>query len=141
MSQCAIDVERSERFKQEFQALQKKYPRTIDDVSDLFRRISENPRGAAKGERHQLGTDQEVYKYDCKCTDLQRGSNKGYRIIALYEPSQNLVTPLAMYLKPANIEDREIAVAMAALKAPSSGPTALARRPGQSSSASPPTAS
>lgn len=63
----------------------------------------------------QIGTDQEVYKYDSKCTNLQRGANKGYRIIALYETDRNLVTPLAMYLKPNDITTKEVLVAIRAL--------------------------
>lgn len=141
MRPCAIDVERSDRFKQEFRDLQQKYPQTIDDVRDLFSRVAQNPRGVAKGQRYPIGkNDQEVYKYDCKCSNLQRGSNKGYRIIALYEPAANLVTPLAMYLKPDDISVKEVVVAIAALKVPSPAPTSLAQPSGQSPSASPPIA-
>src|SRR5262249_55807550 len=126
---CAIDVERSDRFKREFQAFQQKYPHTIDDVTDLFTRIAENARGAAKGQRYPIGTDAEVYKYDCKSTDLKRGSNKAYRIIGLYEPNLNLMTPLAMYLKPDDITVKEVVAAIAALKAPSPSPTSLTPAP------------
>ena len=115
MKLCDIDVERSYRFKREFQELQKKYRRTIDDVKDLFSRVAQNPRGTARG-RIQTGNDQqEVYKYYCKSTDLQRGAREAYRIVALYEPDRNLLTPLAMYLKPADITIQEVVETMKAL--------------------------
>lgn len=141
MNRCVIDVERSDRFKQEFREFQQKYPHTIDDVLQLFSRIADNPRGAAKGQRYPVGTDHEIYKYDCKSTDLKRGSNKAYRIIGLYEPALNVVTPLAIYLKPNDITVKEVLVAIAALRAPSAGPTSLVPPSAPQPPAAPPSTS
>lgn len=119
MNQCAIDVERSDRFKREFQALQQKYPHTVDDITELFQRVAQNPRAASKRGRYRTGTDHEVYKYDCKSTDLQKGADKAFRVIALFEPTRNLVTPLAIYLKQDrdDVPVKEVVLAINALRA------------------------
>ena len=115
MRPCDIDVERSPRFKRELEDFQRKYSQTLNDVSDLFKRIAQNPVQTAAG-RLQTGiSTQEVYKYYCKSSDLRRGSREAYRIIALHEPDRNLLTPLAIYLKPDEITTTEIAEAIKAL--------------------------
>ena len=49
------------------------------------------------------------------CRDPQPRSREAYRIIALYEHDRNLLTPLAMYLKPDDITKKEVLTAIAAL--------------------------
>lgn len=115
MRPCEIDVERSPRFKRELQTFQQKYPQTLNDVADLFGRIAQNPRETAVGRVQTGNSTQEVYKYYCKSSDLRRGSREAYRIIALYEPDRNLLTPLAMYLKPEDVAAKEVVEAIKAL--------------------------
>lgn len=117
MRPCDIDVERSPRFKRELQEFQQKYPQTLNDVTDLFKRISQNPQQTHAGRLQTGSSTQEVYKYYCKSSDLRRGSREAYRIIALYERDRNLLTPLAMYLKPADVAVKEIVEAIGALTA------------------------
>ena len=126
MRPCDIDVERSPRFKREFQEFQGQYPKTIDDIKGLFENVAKDPRGTARG-RIQIGDEREVYKYYCKSSDLRKGANKAYRIIAFYEPDRALVTPLAMYLKSRteNIPVREVLLALEALRDRAPPPPAL----------------
>jgi hypothetical protein len=112
---CDIDVERSPRFKREFKAFQEKYRQTVDDVRELFERIAQDPRGTAHARQQTGNEQQEAYKYYCRSRDLKKGSREAYRIIALYEPERNLLTPLAMYLKPNDITIKEVAAAIKAL--------------------------
>jgi hypothetical protein len=114
---CDVDIDRSPNFKRNLQALQLKHPRVIIDLREAFDRIEQAPTAACSARRMQLGTNHEVYKYRCKSSDAQKGSNKAYRIIALYERQMNLLTPLALYLKSdaEDIPAKEVLAAIAAL--------------------------
>lgn len=46
-----------------------------------------------------VGFGQPVYKYRCKCSDLKRGTQGGFRIVAVYRKNEELLLPVLIYGK------------------------------------------
>ncbi len=102
MPRCRIDIEASPTFQKLLRRYQRQYPKTKADLEDAFARIEQDPQHAAHA-TPLIGFERAVWKYRCKQSDLQRGAQGGYRIIALYEAGTGVLYPILLYAK----RDRE----------------------------------
>lgn len=98
MPRCRIDIEASPTFQKLLRSYLRQYPRTKADLADAFARIEQDPEHAAHA-TPLIGFGRAVWKYRCKQSDLQRGAQGGYRIIALYEPATAVLYPILLYAK------------------------------------------
>ena len=109
MPKCEINLDASPIFKRLISKYQPKYPRLIDDFTDVFSRIEQDFRTAA----HAAAVpkfSQTIWKYRCKCSDRREGASGGIRILAYYNASTNVLYPLTFYFKRdmENMPDKDI---------------------------------
>ena len=98
MPNCKIDLDASPTFKKLLATHKKQFPKLLADVSDALSRIEQDFRNAS-GADAIIGFNQTVWKYRCKCSDLNKGASGGIRIIAYYNPESNILYPLTFYFK------------------------------------------
>lgn len=121
MPGCKLNVERFPDFLGLVQKLQKKYPRIVDDLYDLFPEIERDFANAAHAKRIPRipGLAAEIWKYRWKCSDQQKGSKGGIRVVAYRDSTNNVMYPLFVYVKSEaeNVSPKEIAKAVRELRA------------------------
>jgi hypothetical protein len=82
--------------------LRKRCPHIDADINKALAAI-ESDGNACQG-RPMVRFGGTVIKYRLKCTDQNRGSRGGFRIIAFYDQTSNTIYPISIYLK-SDIED------------------------------------
>ena len=84
-------------FKGDLKKLERKYPNVRADLDNLLEKIQRNYRHVAQARRLQGFGDLELWKYRCGSSDQARGSQGGFRLVALVE--NGIATPLVMFAK------------------------------------------
>jgi hypothetical protein len=88
----------SSNVKKLLQSNRRQFPRLLKDLEEAFSRIEQDYQKAANAAAIS-GFNQTVWKYRCKCSDLQRGASGGIKIIAFFKAETNTLYPLTLYFK------------------------------------------
>ncbi len=101
MPGCKIDVEAAPHFLHLVEKLQRKYPHITDDLHEFFEAIERDFTTAAHARRIPRipGLVAEVWKYRWKCSDQQKGTRGGMRVIAYRDSTTGTMYPLFIYVK------------------------------------------
>jgi mRNA-degrading endonuclease RelE of RelBE toxin-antitoxin system len=95
---CFLDKDRSPSFVSALSALRKRFPHIDNDLDEIWIDIARDHRNARKAESIPKFND-TLFKYRCKCSDMQRGASGGYRIISYYHKETNILYPIFIYHK------------------------------------------
>jgi len=117
LPKCRIDLDSSPTFRKLLRKLRRSYPQITDDLREIFEKIEEDYRRAA-GAAAIPGFGEEVWKYRCKSSDLKRGAQRGFRIVAYYDSERNVLHPILVYTKPQqeDVSPEEIEGAISGLR-------------------------
>jgi len=95
---CFLDKERSPSFTSAVSALRERFPNIDNDLDQIWVDVATDHRNARGAESIPKFND-TVFKYRTKCSDMNRGSRGGYRIIAYYRKETNVLYPIFIYHK------------------------------------------
>ena len=95
---CHVDADRSPTFKSLVASLRKRFRHIDDDLREIWPDIAQDYRNA-RGAESIPGFANTVYKYRAKCSDSNKGSRGGYRVIGYYHQEANTLYPIYIYSK------------------------------------------
>lgn len=107
---CYVDINRSPSFQSGLTSLRKRFPKIDKDLEEVWPDIARNHQEARQAESIP-GFKNTLFKYRAKCSDMNRGSRGGYRIIGYYHQASNTLYPIFIYHKTdqSDINGREVA--------------------------------
>ncbi|MCI0484964.1 MAG: hypothetical protein L0Y78_10325 [candidate division NC10 bacterium] len=117
MPPCRIDIDASPTFQKLLRKLQRTCRKINEDLTEAFESIEKDYTKAAQANAIPKYAN-TVWKYRCKSSDLRRGAQGGFRIIAYYHQSNGTLYPILIYLKTEkeDVSAEEIQKAIQALK-------------------------
>lgn len=113
MPLCYVDYKRSSTFTSLLSSLRKRFPRIDEDLADIWPNIARDYRNACRAESIPKFND-TVFKYRAKCSDMNRGSRGGYRVIGYYHGPENTLYPILIYHKAdqEDVDEKSVANAV-----------------------------
>lgn len=114
MPLCLVNKKHSPTFDSLIEHYKRKFPKIEEDVDEALEAISKDYRTA----RHSNSIprfNNTAYKYRVKCSDMRRGAQGGYRLIAYYHQQTNTLFPVLIFPKT-ELEDTDFESISSAIK-------------------------